>query len=337
MGLGSRNLLRSDVIEWLAKGAISDDAKVEQLRLLNVLQHGPSLSDKEELYLAPLLLRLWAGNNSDTSLGYLLHEAYNADLQVTKDSPKLLDNVLLYQEAARRVALVEYNDGVVGVKNYFNGGQISEEFSGTISILPPDRKSLPPEGLVKYLGDTEKNSFLNDHTDDVISRLSAGHFVFSNHDNEPGIEGLSPFWYNKQGKQVMGFFAYQDKFEVTGDSYQSRIEKIATSDIVKTLINCGYRCVPVMYSTSQGNTYKPKAESKKYVPKLDNDTLERIAKAATDYNMKDWVLFDEIGMFENTRRLGVLRHHHEKCSDSLKAVLGLGVRKQPKRSNCCFV
>ena len=52
--------------------------------------------------------------------------------------------------------------------------------------------------LSNTLGDTN-DSVLNDVVADVISHLSDGGFVFSHHDNEPGIEGLSPFWYKKQG------------------------------------------------------------------------------------------------------------------------------------------
>jgi len=126
--------------------------------------------------------------------------------------------------------------------------------------------------------------------DTVLERLRAGWIVVSQEQNEPGVEFLSP-WRDVNSKELL-VAAVQCKFVKSKVTWKDVSQKL---QVVKdSLESKNVQVLSVVYATPDQSTIQPKT-------------------------YQDSVYFTERGLFDFTKRLGILRLHVMKLGTALKS------------------
>jgi len=278
--------LRNDATErdsivrrWFA-GDIDADLR-QQLLVCGVLQVVDSID-----FLLPLALHGWAASvleKDDGAYWALAHHvgrAYSADCVVERTHEKKVEEVVTHYEAVRRISRAGRKGETIG--SFFKQTNYigSAWKSREITIRIPEETG---DGIVEFVTDFSDAEL-------VLRYLRSGRIVVSEKRTEQGLEYASAFF--EQGDEMLVAVA-QVKFQpVVKWSEAGQMLSEEVNDFTRTLKAKSIPWFPVMYTTHHA--------------------------AIAPETFSNGVYFNEVTLFEFTKKLGILRTHVEKLGQKLR-------------------
>ena len=264
--------LNKDIPRWF--NFVTEDSLRPALRRDGLLLMLPR--DKDTEFFPPLVLRDWARRNAnDRSLAYHLQQAYAADAVLDSDTEKKMESLMYHYEAVLRKALEGKN---FTLNDFFKSARTSDNlWQSEVTMKVPNASQ-----LVRSVKDFSK-------AEDVLRLLETGFIVVSEFHNEYALEYLSPF--RNSGDHTLIVACVQCKFVQSTVNWSDIKTKMA--DAIKWLKQKKIKCFPVIYTTADQNSIKPKTYA-------------------------GGIYFNETDMFEFTKRLGVLRLHTQKLGKNME-------------------
>jgi len=230
--------------------------------------------------LSPIMLHHWAYSNRGEYLAEDLRVAYDHDADISEaQSEKNAESVLCRFEAVRRLAT---KGCAFQLREYYKQAHLNNAPYVTVTCKNPIRGSSNCSAVKQV------SSFKGDTTT-VLDYLNRGYIVYSNLQNELGIEYVVPF-HDEHGVNLVALAGVQVKF------VQGRPDESWTDIRTKAVTALK------MFSSLSVQTF----------PVIITTTDQGKVSEGTAGKLDDCVLFLERDTFRWTQQLGVLRLHEIK-------------------------